>query len=88
MRQNDCSSSGLGYTLNYGGTAGGAVGGISSSRRIQLVQKSLSTALVVNPIAAALAGFSFIWALLAWACSSRGFAIVRPRPFRFTHANR
>ena len=42
-----------------------------------MVQKALSTALVVNPIAAALAGFSLIWAFCAWFCSSRAFAIVR-----------
>ncbi|WVO14732.1 hypothetical protein L204_102370 [Cryptococcus depauperatus] len=68
--EEDCSSPKLGYDFDD------TLVGLFTSENTRAIVKSFSTALVLNPIAAAFGGMGVITGLLAWVFASRGYGIA------------
>ncbi|WWC68554.1 uncharacterized protein I206_102483 [Kwoniella pini CBS 10737] len=64
-----CTDPHVGYTFDEN------LLGLSNSGLSKAVIKGVAGALILNAIAAGLAGLSLIWSFFAWLCSSRGWEI-------------
>lgn len=70
-----CTDASVGYNLDSS-----LLGEIPGGRAGSVVIKGLAGSLVLNAVAAAFAGLSAIFAILAWFCGNRAMEIVSPNP--------
>ena len=66
-----CTKAAVGYNLD-----GDLFGKLSQNRAVNVVTKGLAGSLIINAIAAGLAGISALFALLAYFCSNRAMEVV------------